>query len=166
METLIAPGPLKTARLAVVNELRRRGAARNKEIAEALGLKPGTVGYILYRLRIEGHARRVKMGHYEFLSVPESLKVWEQVPQAGAVELKAAPGGTMPQRILSLLDGAPGKTLGFRAIWKLTGLKRQIVGAVLSDLARRGLLERLHRGIYRLPAAPQPDAKLEPALSA
>jgi|GEM_PF-2674006 len=143
--------PVKTARWAVIQELRKRGTARNREIARALDLKPSTVGYILYRLRIEGHARRVRMGLYEFISTPRTMQIWEELPQGDPESLRrAAEGDTMPRKILNLLAEAPGRTLSFRLLWKLTGLKRQVAGAVLSDLVKRGLVDRVHRGIYKL----------------
>ena len=65
--------PRRTARWAVVQELKRRGTARNRDLSRDLNLKPSTVGYILYQLRITGCANRIDTGVYEFVRVPENL---------------------------------------------------------------------------------------------
>ena len=136
-----------TARWAVVQELKRLGAARNIDIARTLNLRPSAVGYVLHQLRVSGCAKRIKTGHYEFTRMPENLHHWND-----GIDPSNAPtivGQTMPQRIMSLVSQAPNGALSFTAIQKLTGLQRNVAGAVLSDLVRRGQLVRVRRGLYR-----------------
>jgi len=137
-----------SARWGVIQELRRRGQARNIEIARALNMTPGAVGYILYQLRLRGHVRRVKTGVYEFVRMPDDLYFWEH--EQHLTKLRPVPGGTMSEKILSLMRQSPNHVLSFRAIWKLSGLQRQVAGAVLSELTKRCELERVRRGLYRL----------------
>jgi hypothetical protein len=129
--------------------LKQRGIARNVEIARALDLRPSTVGYVLYQLRVSGCARRLRTGVYEFVRMPENLHFWDDgVDTAAAAPTPA--GETMPEQILSLLRDAPRGALTFRAIWKLSGLPRNVTGAVLSDLVKRGLARRIRRGLYKI----------------
>lgn len=136
----------KTARWRVVHELKSRGTARNIDLARALDLRPSTVGYVLYQLRIAGCAKRLGTGLYQFVRMPENLHFWDD----GLAEQAPEPSGdTMPEQILHLLRQAPKGALSFRAIWKLSGLPRNVTGAVLSDLVKRGLVDRVRRGLYR-----------------
>jgi len=137
----------KTARWMVVQELKRRGTARNIELARALDLRPSTVGYILYQLRVAGCAKRLGTGLYEFLRMPGNLHFWDDGIRQDAIPV--AEGATMPDKILSLLNDAPRGALSFRALWKLSGLPRNVTGAVLSDLVKRGSVERVRRGLYK-----------------
>jgi hypothetical protein len=135
----------------VIQELRRRGRARNIEIARQLDLRPSTVGYILYQLRIKGCAKRIQTGLYEFVALPEDLHYWDDGLD-GRQPMPSTDDGTMPEKIVKLLASAPKGALSFRAIWKLSGLSRNVTGAVLSDLVKRGVIERVLRGLYALPA--------------
>jgi predicted transcriptional regulator of viral defense system len=140
-----------TIRSAVVAELERLGRARNIQIARALGIKPSSVGYVLYQLRMSGCARRLGTGSYQFVKMPRNLRCWND-----GIDMNNPPtvkGQTMPERILNAVTLAPNGGLSFLAIQKIANLPRNVTGAVLSDLVRRGLLERLHRGVYRLPQA-------------
>jgi len=147
--------PRRTARRAVIDELRQRGTARNAEIARTLGLKTSTVGSILHWLRAIGCVRRLKMGLYQFVRMPEYLSTWQQ--DLADLPLVPAPGATMPEKIINLLKDAPNQSLGFLALWKRSGLSRQATGAVLSKLLERGVLERPRRGRYHLLCIPRPD---------
>ncbi len=139
--------PRRTARWQVVQELKKRGTARNIDIARELDLRPSTVGYILYQLRVSGCAKRIKTGVYEFVCIPENLHFWDD----GVTEetVPAPEGSTMPEVLLNLLRNAPKGALSFRALWKLSGLPRNVTGAVLSDLVKRGMVERVRRGLYK-----------------
>jgi len=138
----------KTARWLVVQELKRRGTARNIELARALDLRPSTVGYILYQLRVANCAKRLGTGLYEFLRMPGNLHFWDDGIRQGSIPV--AEGATMPDKILSLLKDAPRGALSFWALWKLSGLPRNVTGAVLSDLVKRGSVERVRRGLYKV----------------
>ena len=138
----------KSAKYAVVEELRNRGTAKSVEIARALDLKPSTVGYIMYQLRQSGAVQRIRTGVHRFVRIPDDLHYWDDGFDGD--ELPVPEGKTMPQRVLSLLAKAPRGALSFTAIWKLTGLERNVVGAVLSDLSKRGRVTRVRRGLYRL----------------
>ena len=140
----------KSARFAVIEQLKKMDVARGIEIAHELGLKPTTVGYVLYQLRLSGHAKRVKTGVYKFVRMPKDCHFWDDGIRPEKVPLLK--GKTMPNQILNLLSEAPHGALSFRAIWKVTGYPRNVTGAVLSDLARRGLVERVRRGLYKLPS--------------
>lgn len=135
-----------TARWAVVQELKRLGTARNIEIARTLNLRPSAVGYVLHQLRVTGCAKRIKTGHYEFTQMPENLHHWNDGIDSSNVPTVV--GQTMPERILSLVSQAPKGALSFNAIQKFTGLPRNVAGAVLSDLVKRGQLTRVRRGLY------------------
>mgnify|MGYP001385359952 CR=1 FL=1 len=153
----MASGPLWTprwtARGAVVEELRKHGTVRNADVAAALGLKSSTVGSIMHWLRLTGCARRLKMGVYQFVRLPEHIKAWEREVEGN---LSALPvGETMPEKIINLLRDAPDQTMSFLALWRRSRLTRQATGAVLSKLARRGVVERVRRGRYRLVYVPR-----------
>lgn len=140
----------KTSRFAVIEQLEKLGTARGIEIARELRLKPTTVGYVLYQLRLSGQAKRVKTGVYKFVRKPKDCHYWDDGIHPEKVPLLK--GSTMPDQILNLLSEAPHGALSFRAIWKVTGYPRNVAGAVLSDLARRGLVEKVRRGLYKLPS--------------
>ncbi len=135
-----------TARWAVVQELKRLGTARNIDIARTLSLRPSAVGYVLHQLRVSGCAKRIKTGHYEFTRMPENLHHWND--GIDAANAPTITGQTMPEKIINLLSQAPNGALTFTAIQKLTGLPRNVAGAVLSDLVKRGQLVRIRRGLY------------------
>ena len=146
-EAKLRPG--MTIRSAVVTELEKMGTAKNIDIARSLGLKPSAVGYVLYQLRMAGCAKRIDTGTYEFVRCPENLRCWDD-----GIDFDNPPtvkGGTMPDRILKAMDLAPNGALSFLAIQKISKLPRNVTGAVLSDLVRRNLVERVQRGVYRLP---------------
>ncbi len=140
-----------SARWQVITELRQRGRARNIDIARTLGMTPGAVGYILYQLRLRGYVRRIKTGLYEFGRMPDDLYFWEH--EQHLINLRPPESGTMPEKIVGLMKQAPDHVMSFRALWKLSGLPRQVTGAVLSDLVRRGDIKRIRRGLYRLHGA-------------
>ncbi len=138
----------KTARFAVIEQLEKMGMARGIEISRELGLKPTTVGYVLYQLRLSGHAKRVRTGVYKLVRKPKDCHFWDDgISQEKVPVLK---GSTMPDQILNLLADAPNGALSFRAIWKVTGFPRNVTGAVLSDLSRRKLIKRVRRGLYKI----------------
>lgn len=138
----------KSARWAVVQELKRRRTARNVEIARALDLRPSTVGYILHQLRVTGCAKRIRTGVYNFVRMPKNLHFWDDGVRLDG-RIRTPPGDTMPEKVLNLLKSAPRGALSFRAIWKLSKLPRNVTGAVLSDLVKRGLAKRVRRGLYK-----------------
>jgi predicted transcriptional regulator of viral defense system len=143
-----SPTARKTARWAVVQELKRRKTARNVEIARALDLRPSTVGYILHQLRVTGCAKRIKTGVYTFVRMPKNLHFWDDGVKIDG-RIPAPVGKTMPDKIINLLENAPRGALSFLAIWKLSRLERNVTGAVLSDLVNRGLVKRVRRGLYK-----------------
>jgi len=124
-------------------------------VARALGLKPSTVGSIMHWLRVIGCVRRLKMGVYQFVRVPDHIQAWEKELGPGATSPPV--GKTMPEKIINLLKDAPDQTMSFLAMWKRSRLSRQATGAVLSKLVERGVVERLRRGRYRLIYVPCPD---------
>ncbi len=135
-----------TARWAVVQELKRLGTARNINIARTQNLSPSAVGYVLHQLRVTGCAKRIKTGLYEFIHMPDNLHHWDDgIDPAKAPQIE---GDTMPRQIISLLRQAPKGALSFKAIQRFTGLARNVAGAVLSDLTRRGHIVRVRRGLY------------------
>lgn len=142
-----ASGPSST-RWAVLQELRQRGTARNIEIARALELSPGAVGYVIHQLRQRGHVKRLRTGVHKFVRMPDDLYYWEHEQHLHDIE--PVEDGSQPEKILSLFEQTPDGVMSFRAVWKLSGLQRQVAGAVLSELVRRGELERVRRGLYRL----------------
>lgn len=136
-----------TARWAVVQELKRLGTARNIDIARTLNLSPGAVGYVLHQLRVTGCAKRIKTGHYEFTCMPENLHYWDDgIDASNTPEIV---GGTMPEKIINLVQQAPNGAISFTAIQKVLGLPRNITGAVLSDMVKHGQVVRVRRGLYR-----------------
>ena len=146
--------PRQSARWSVVQELKSRGTARNVEIARKLDLRPSTVGYILHQMRVTGCAKRIRTGVYKFVRMPKNLHYWDDgVKLTGQIPTPA--GNTMPDKIRGLLQGAPKGALSFRAIWKLSKLPRNVTGAVLSDLVKRGLAARVRRGLYKYADAPK-----------
>jgi len=148
-QTINEEAGLSARRWAILQELRRRGSARNREIAAALDLTPATVGYVLHQLYKRGCIDRVSMGFYKFVCVPDSLRFWAD--EQHLVEVRPAGDGSLTQKVLSLFQQSPDGTLSFRAVWHLSGLERRVAGAVLSDLVRREHLCRVRRGLYQLP---------------
>ena len=153
---------LVTARHAVTQEMHRRGECRASEVSADLGLKETTVSSIMHSLYIHGHAARVERGVYRLVSLPKNF-----TPTEGKLDIrkiKRPVGPTMPAQIIALLKAAPDHTLPFGFIRNNTNFSRQATGAVLSDLVKRGILHRPHRGVYSLAYKPKTQEDREAAV--
>ena len=143
---------LVTARHAVTQELYRRGPCRAAKVSADLGLKETTVSSIMYGLYVRGHAERVERGVYQLVSFPENF-----TPTEGKLDvrkIRRPMGPTMPAQVIALLQAAPDQTLPFEYIRNNTNFSRQATGAVLSNLVKRGILDRPKRGVYVLAHRP------------
>jgi hypothetical protein len=153
---------LVTARHAVIQEMHRRGECRAAEVSADLGLKETTVSSIIHGLYVHGHAERVERGVYRMVSLPENFK-----PTKGKLDVRKIRrpiGPTMPAQLITLLQAAPDHTLPFEFIRNNTNLSRQETGAVLSDLVKRGVLNRPRRGVYSLIYKPKTQEDREDAV--
>lgn len=143
---------LVTARHAVTQEMFRRGACRASEVSAVLGLKETTVSSVMYGLYVRGHAERVERGVYQLVSLPDNF-----TPTEGKLDvrkIRRPMGPTMPAQVISLLQAADDHILTFEYIRNHTNFSRQATGAVLSNLVKRGILERQKRGVYLLAHKP------------
>ena len=141
-----------TARHAVTQEMFRRGPCRASDVSADLDLKETTVSSIMYGLYVRGHAERVERGVYQLVSLPKNF-----TPTEGKLDvrkIRRPMGPTMPAQVISLLQAAPDQTLTFEFIRNNTNFSRQATGAVLSNLVKRGILDRLRRGVYELAHRP------------
>ena len=153
---------LVTARHAVTQEMHRRGECRAAEVSADLDLKETTVSSIIHSLYIHGHAERVEKGVYRLVSLPKNF-----TPTEGKLDIrkiKRPVGPTMPAQIIALLQAAPDHTLPFEFLRNNTNLSRQETGAVLSDLVKRGILNRPRRGVYSLIYKPKTQEDREAAV--
>ena len=153
---------LVTARHAVTQEMHRRGECRAAEVSADLGLKETTVSGIMYGLYIRGHAARVERGVYQLVSLPENF-----TPTKGKLDvrkIRRPVGPTMPAQVIALLQAAPDQTLPFEYIRNNTNFSRQATGAVMSNLVKRGILDRPRRGVYTLAYKPKTQEDREVAV--
>ncbi len=151
-----------TAQHAVTQEMHRRGNCRASEVSADLGVKESTVSSIMHGLYIHGHAKRVERGVYHLVSLPKNF-----TPTKGKLDIRKIRrpvGPTMPAQIIALLQAAPDHTLTFEFIRNNTNFSRQATGAVLSDLVKRGILNRPRRSVYSLAYKPKTQEDREEAV--
>ena len=147
--------PRVAAREAIVQEMRRQGTCRCREIARSLQLKESAVTGIMRSLYTQGYARRLGRGSYELVRVPQDISAEKETIDATAI--RRIRRMTMPARVILTLQKSPGTTMSFGDINKSTGFGRRATGAVLSSLLKRGVVARPRRGFYRLRHVPDPQ---------
>ncbi len=147
-------GEKLTIRSAITREMKKRGSCRAKDLARDLELSEGAVSHVLHLLYSDGYARRIRRGVYQLGHTDDSAKAASDKNSAAA--LVASEPMTMPAKIIALLQEAPDQALAFDTMQRATGFSRQATGAVLSNLAKRGVVARPRRGFYRLRYVPSP----------